>query len=72
MEEQKNSLESIESPLENQEEEIKEIVDNGLESRSENPDDINALAKDSDNLHGINEVEQVEEKKSIEKRQKSI
>ena len=62
IEEQKDTLESTESSLEKQEENIQEITaaETGLEEYAENADDINALEENSENQQGINALEQEE------------
>ena len=62
IEEQKDTLESTESSLEKQEENIQEITaaETGLEEYAENEDDINALEENSENQQGINALEQEE------------
>ena len=62
IEEQKDTLESTESSLEKQEENIQEITaaETGLEENAENADDINALEENSENQQGINALEQEE------------
>ena len=62
IEEQKDTLESTESSLEKQEENIQEITaaETGLEEYAENVDDINALEENSENQHGANALGQEE------------
>ena len=62
IEEQKDTLESTESSLEKQEENIQEITaaETGLEEYAENADDINALEENSENQQGINALGQEE------------
>ena len=63
MEEQKDTLESTESSLEKQEENIQEInvAEGGLEEKSENVDEVNALEENHEKQQGINALEQEEE-----------
>ena len=63
MEEQKDTLESTESSLEKQEENIQEInvAEGGLEENSENVDEVNALEENHEKQQGINALEQEEE-----------
>ena len=62
IEEQKDTLESTESSLEKQEENIQEITaaETGLEEYAENADDINALEENSENQQGVNALGQEE------------
>ncbi len=62
IEEQKDTLESTESSLEKQEENIQEITaaETGLEEYAENADDINALEESSENQQGVNALGQEE------------
>jgi len=62
IEEQKDTLESTESSLEKQEENIQEITaaETGLEEYAENADDINALEENSENKQGVNALGQEE------------
>lgn len=62
IEEQKDTLESKESSLEKQEENIQEITaaETGLEEYAENTDDINALEENSENKEGVNALGQEE------------
>ena len=62
IEEQKDTLESTESSLEKQEENIQEITaaETGLEEYAENADDINALEENSENQEGVNALGQEE------------
>ena len=62
IEEQKDTLESTESSLEKQEENIQEITaaETGLEEYDENADDINALEENSENQQGVNALGQEE------------
>ena len=62
IEEQKDTLESTESSLEKQEENIQEITaaETGLEECSENADDINALEENSENQQSDSALEQEE------------
>ena len=62
IEEQKDTLESTESSLEKQEENIQEITaaETGLEEYAENADDINALEENSENQQGVNALGQKE------------
>lgn len=62
IEEQKDTLESTESSLEKQEENIQEITaaETGLEEYAENTDDINALEENSENQQGVNALGQEE------------
>ena len=62
IEEQKDTLESTESSLEKQEENIQEITaaETGLEEYAENADDINALEENSENQQGVNALRQEE------------
>ena len=62
IEEQKDTLESTESSLEKQEENIQEITaaETGLDECAENADDINVLEENSENQQGINALEQEE------------
>ncbi len=62
IEEQKDTLESTESSLEKQEENIQEITaaETGLEEYAENADDINALEENSENQQGVNTLGQEE------------
>ena len=62
IEEQKDTLESTESSLEKQEENIQDVtaVGSGLKEYTENTDDINKLEENSENQQGINALEQEE------------
>ena len=62
IEEQKDTLESTESSLEKQEENIQDVtaVESGLEEYTENSNDINKLEENSENQQGINASEQEE------------
>ena len=62
IEEQKDTLESTESSLEKQEENIQEITaaETGLEEYAEKTDDINALEDNSENQQGVNALGQEE------------
>ncbi len=62
IEEQKDTLESTESSLEKQEENIQEITaaETGLEEYAENADDINALEENSENQQSNSALEQEE------------
>jgi len=62
IEEQKDTLESTESSLEKQEENIQEITasETGLEEYAENSGDINALEENSENQEGVNVLGQEE------------
>ena len=62
IEEQKDTLESTESSLEKQEENIQNVtaVESGLKEYTENTNDINKLGKKSENQQGINALEQEE------------
>ena len=62
IEEQKDTLESTESSLEKQEENIQDVtaVESGLKEYTENNNDINKLDKNSENQQGINTLEQEE------------
>jgi len=62
IEEKKDTLESTESSLEKQEENIQEITaaETGLEEYAENADDINALEESSENQQGVNALGQEE------------
>ena len=62
IEEQKDTLESTESSLEKQEENIQDVttVESGLEKNSENTSDIRELEEKSENQLGINALEQEE------------
>ena len=62
IEEQKDTLESTESSLEKQEENIQEITvaETELEEFTENADDINALEENSENQQGVNALGQEE------------
>ncbi len=63
IEEKKDTLESTESSLEKQEENIQEInvAEGGLEEKSENVDEVNALEENHEKQQGINALEQEEE-----------
>ena len=60
IEEQKDTLESTESSLEKQEENIQDTTaaETGLEEYAENADDINALEENSENQQGVNALGQ--------------
>ena len=62
IEEQKDTLESTESSLEKQEENIQDVTadESGLEKYAENSNDINNLDEKSENLQGDNALEQEE------------
>ena len=62
IEEQKDTLESTESSLEKQEENIQDVtaVESGLKEYTENTDDINKLEENSEIQQGINALEQEE------------
>ena len=62
IEEQKDTLESTESSLEKQEENIQDVtaVESGLKEYTENTNDINKLGEKSENQQGINALEQEE------------
>ena len=62
IEEQKDTLESTESSLEKQEENIQDVtaVESGLEKYTENTNDINKLEENSENQQDINALEQEE------------
>ena len=62
IEEQKDTLESTESSLEKQEENIQDVtaVESGLEEYAENTNDISKLEEKSENQQGINALEQEE------------
>ena len=62
IEEQKDTLESTESSLEKQEENIQDVtaVESGLKEYTENTNDINKLKEDSENQQDINALEQEE------------
>ena len=62
IEEQKDTLESTESSLEKQEENIQDVTagESGLEENSENTNDINSLKEKSENQQKINALEQEE------------
>ena len=62
IEEQKDTLESTESSLEKQEENIQDVtaVGSGLKEYTENTDDISELEKNSKNQQGISTLEQEE------------
>ena len=62
IEEQKDTLESTESSLEKQEENIQDVtaVESGLEEYAENTNDISKLEEKSANQQGINALEQEE------------
>lgn len=62
IEEQKDTLESTESSLEKQEENIQDVTagESGLEEYSENTNDISSLKEKSENHQSINELEQEE------------
>ena len=62
IEEQKDTLESTESSLEKQEENIQDVtaVESGLEEKAENTNDITKLEENSKNQQGINALEQEE------------
>ena len=62
IEEQKDTLESTESSLEKQEENIQDVtaVESELEEYAENINDINAIVENSGNQQGINALEQEE------------
>ena len=62
IEEQKDTMESNETSLDKQKEDIKEVpeAENGLEEFVENKDKANTLEKKSESLQGINESEQEE------------
>ena len=62
IEEQKDTLESTESSLEKQEENIQDVTadESGLEEYAENSNNINNLNEKSENLQGGNTLEQEE------------
>ena len=62
IEEQKDTLESTESSLEKQEENIQDVtaVESGLKEYTENTNDIKKLKEDSENQQDINALEQEE------------
>ena len=62
IEEQKDTLESTESSLEKQEENIQDVtaVESELKEYTENTNDINKLGEKSENQHGVNALEQEE------------
>ena len=62
IEEQKDTLESTESSLEKQEENIQDVtaVESGLEKYEENTNNISNLEENSENQQGINALEQEE------------
>ena len=62
IEEQKDTLESTESSLEKQEENIQDVtaVESGLEESAENTNDISELKENSENQQGVNALEQEE------------
>ena len=62
IEEQKDTLESTESSLEKQEENIQDVtaVESGLKKYEENTNDISNLEENSENQQGINALEQEE------------
>ena len=62
IEEQKDTLESTESSLEKQEENIQDVtaVESGLEKNQQNTNDISRLEEKSENQQGINALEQEE------------
>ena len=62
IEEQKDTLESTESSIEKQEENIQDVTDveSGLEEYAENTNDISGIDEKSENQHGINALVQEE------------
>ena len=62
IEEQKDTLESTESSLEKQEENIQDVtaVESGLEKHAVDTNDISKLEENSENQQGINALEQEE------------
>ena len=62
IEEQKDTLESTESSLEKQEENIQDVTadESGLEKYAEDSNDISELEENSENQQGINALEQKE------------